>query len=255
MNCEMIRPAVKVLIVYICVRENPLLVSHAGHFVDSYRCHPPGYEHRLVVVCNGGALSMHNRAIFNPIPHYMLHRPNDLGWDISTYMEMADTFLDYDLQVCLGESVYFNREGWLRRTVECYQQYGPGMYGYFSSFLVRPHLNTTAFAVSPKYLSEYQPSPRDQKGRYDFEHGPDALWRRVAADGGQARLVTWDGCWEPRDWRTPDNILWRGTQENCLMRCNHLDKFDAASPLTKQRWSVNADTWSNKPHLMLQVTQ
>jgi hypothetical protein len=254
-KCEMIRPAVKVLIVYVAVRDNPLLVSHAGHFVDSYRCHPPGYEHRLVVVCNGGMLSEKNAAIFAPIDHEMNRRENDAGWDVSAYMDTATDFPGYDLQVCLGESVYFNREGWLKRTVECYQQYGPGMYGYFSSFLVRPHLNTTAFAVSPRYLREYQPRPRDQKGRYDFEHGPDAMWRRVAAHGGQARLVTWDGCWEPRDWRKPKDILWRGDQSNCLMACNHTEKFNAASPVTKQRWSLNADTLTNKPTFMLQVTK
>ena len=255
MKCSMIRPSVKVLVVYVAVRDNPLLVSHAGHFVDSYRCHPPGYEHELLVVCNGGKLSPRNKAIFDPVKATVIDRENDAGFDVSAYMDMAQAYFDFDLQVCLGESVYFNREGWLKRTVECYQKYGPGMYGYFSSFLVRPHLNTTAFAVSPRYLCEYQPRPRDQKGRYDFEHGPDAMWRRIASAGGETRLVTWDGCWEPRDWRTPKDILWRGDQSNCLMACNHTSKFDAASPMTRRRWSLNADTLTNKPTLMMQVTK
>jgi hypothetical protein len=242
MTCEMIKSSgPKVVIVYITVRDNPALVSHAGHFVDSYRCHPPGFEHQLLVVCNGGRLSRQNEAIFAPVKHNMIIRPNDPGWDISAYIEAAKA-MDSDLQVCLGESVYFNREGWLARTVECWQKHGDGMYGYFSSYLVRPHLNTTAFAVSPKYLLEYQPVPRDQKARYEFEHGTKALWRRIVESGGTARLVTWDGCWEPQLWRKPENVLWKGTQSNCLMRCNHTDRFDAAPPATRQRWQVGADS-------------
>jgi hypothetical protein len=60
--------------------------------------------------------------------------------------------------------------------------------------------------------------------------------------GYPVRLVTWDGDWSPRLWREPPNILWKGDQSNCLVRCNHLDRFDAASPAVKARWSKLADS-------------
>lgn len=229
-----------VLIAYIAVVDNPLLVSHASHFVSTYRQHPPGSEHRLVIVCNGGKLAPKMKAIFDGLDCEFYERPNDGGWDVSAYIDAAWRF-DSDLQVCLGESVYFHRAGWLNRLMECYEQEGEGMYGFFSSYLVRPHLNTTAFAVTPQYLRDY-PRPSGRNTRYEFEHGTYSLWRRIAEQGGATRLVTWDGCWMPADWRKPDNILWRGTQRNCLMFCNHSDKFTAATPSTRERWQKNADS-------------
>ena len=236
----MIKTFPSVLICYIAVKDNPGLVSHAGHFIDSYRCHPPGFDHHLLVVCNGGHLSAKNKAIFDPVPHEFLVRTNDPGWDISAYIDVARRF-DSDLQVCLGESVYFHRAGWLKRLVDCWQDHGRGMYGFFSSYLVRPHLNTTAFAASPQYLRSYPP-PVDRPTRYSFEHGDRSLWRRIIEAKGAARLVTWDGCWQPEDWRKPPSILWRGDQSNLLLRCNHTDKFDAAGETLRRVWTHGADS-------------
>jgi hypothetical protein len=240
MRCEMLKSPPTVLIAYIAVKDSPLLVSHCSHFVDSYRCHPPGFDHHLLIVCNGGHLSEKNKAIFAAVPHEFLVRTNDAGWDISAYIDVARRF-DSDLQVCLGESVYFHRKGWLARLVECYKAHGRGMYGFFSSYLVRPHLNTTAFAVSPQYLREY-PVPSDRATRYEFEHGARALWRRIAEKNGATRLTTWDGCYSPEEWRKAPNILWRGTQDNLLMRCNHTDRWEAASEPVRRAWTHGADS-------------
>lgn len=239
MSCEMLKTPATVVIAYIAVVSNPLLVSHASHFIDSYRCHPPGYNNRLVVVSNGGNLAPKMRAIFAPVAHEMFPRANDGGWDISAYIDVAMRF-DSDLQVCLGESVYCHRAGWLKRIVECQSEHGQGMYGIYSSYLVRPHLNTTAFAVSPQHLREY-PKPLDKGARYAFEHGDKSLWRRIMFAGGTTRLVTWDGCWEPKDWRRPENILWRGDQSNCLLHSNHTDRWNSAHEKTKQVWTYGAD--------------
>lgn len=240
MTCEMIKPATAtVLVVYIAVVQNPLLVSHASHFVDTFASFPSNASHHLLVVSNGGHLPPKMKDIFKPIPHEFYPRTNDGGWDVSAYIEIARRFHS-DLQVCLGESVYFHREGWLSRLMECFNQHGPGMYGFLSSYLVRPHLNTTAFAVSPAYLRDY-PWPSDRLARYAFEHGEKSLWRRIAFSGGATKLVTWDGCWQSQDWRKPDNILWRGDQSNCLVHCNHTDKFISATQPVRERWTRHAD--------------
>lgn len=235
-----VHPVQTVLVAYIVVPGNPLMVSHASHFIDSYRAHHPGCDHQLLIVVNGGKIAPKLRPIFDAVPHDLLMRENDPGWDVSAYIEVSRKYPS-DLQVCLGESVYFTRHGWLERTVGCVNDHGPGMYGFFSSNLVRPHLNTTAFAASPHYLSQYQP-PVDRAGRYTFEHGHQSLWRRIQATGAATRLVTWDGCWLPHEWRSPKNIMWRGTQENCLMACNHVQKYFAATDAMKQTWARGADT-------------
>ena len=240
MPCEMITAPPTVLIAYIAVKDSPLLVSHASHFIDTYRAHPPGYDHHLLIVCQGGHLPPKMKAIFEPVPHELFPRTNDPGWDVSAYIDVARRY-DSSLQVCLGESVYFHRKDWLKRLMECFEAHGDGMYGFLSSYLVRPHLNTTAFAVTPEHLRQY-PVPHDRAGRYSFEHGDKSLWRRIAAQGGATRLVTWDGCWEPKDWRKPKDILWRGTQENCLVGCNHVQKYFAADDRMKRIWSRGADS-------------
>jgi hypothetical protein len=228
-----------IVVVYIAVKDNPLLVSHATHFVDTYKQFPAGVDHRLIVVCNGGKLPPKMEAIFAPIKPQFLPRENDGGWDISAYIDVAHRF-DSDLQVCFGESVYFHRAGWLERLSESRKFFGWGMHGCLSSYSVRPHLNTTAFAVTPEDLRAY-PFPKSKAERYEFEHGENALWRRITRLRGEARLVTWDGSYDIDDWRTPKDILFRGDQSNCLVHCNHTDRFAAASPAVKERWRQGAD--------------
>jgi len=53
--------------------------------------------------------------------------------------------------------------------------------------------------------------------------------------------VTWDGTWDPFQWRYPDNILWRGNQTNCLVYCNHTDRYNAAPVETRRNWERGAD--------------
>jgi hypothetical protein len=169
----------------------------------------------------------------------MFPRVNDEGKDLTGYIDAArGPAKDYDMLVCLGESIHFHREGWLKRLVETWTTIGPGLYGPFASNLVRPHMNTTAFCTSPKLL---QRCPISGKARYSFEHGQNSFWHWVAGHGMPVRLVTWDGSWPPQLWRMPQNILWRGDQSNCLMFCNHVERWRDASPDTKVKWSRGAD--------------
>lgn len=229
-----------VIVVYILVQNNPLFVHFATRFVETYRAFPSDSSHRLLVCCNGGLKSSKIKPLFDGVGCDFLDRKYDDGWDISAYQEVAQNF-PCDLLVCFGESVRFHREGWLKRLVESAREYGEGMYGCLSSHAIRAHLNTTAFAVSPRFLREY-PAVRNKGERYEFEHGEKAMWRRIKSKGGSTRLVTWDGCWGPGDWRKPANILWRGNQSNCLVHCNHHDKWEGANEPLRQGWSRMADS-------------
>ena len=231
--------AMKILVAYICVSQGGITEEYAARFVGSYLACPPGVEHETVIVCNGGPLPMETSLLFAAMPCAFLPRLNDDGWDISGYQDVA-TKVHCDMLVCLGESVYFHRSGWLQKMVDAWNQFGPGMYGFFSSFLVRPHMNTTAFVTSPLYVQQY-PRARNRQERYEFEHGEHSLWRTVHSSGMATKLVTWDGIWDPFQWRYPANILWRGTQENCLIYCNHTDRYRAAPYATKRNWEKGAD--------------
>lgn len=231
----------KIALIYISVTGGPISHEYASKFLATYDAFPPGEQHDLIIACNGGPPSYEVGAMFSLFPCKLWPRNNE-GWDIGAYIEAAKGPAAYsDLMICMGESVYFTKKGWLSRIVECASQFGPGMYGVFSSNAVRTHLNTSAFATSPELLLTYPRRVVTRADRYEFEHGETAYWRRMMATGRPAKLVTWDGFWNPEQWRKPNNILWRGDQSNMLLRCNHADGFDAADHITKARWQRSCD--------------
>jgi hypothetical protein len=235
--------ALKVAICYICVTHGPITADYASRFVATFNEFPPGADADLMVICNGGPLSTELAMIFAPLNPIYYPRTNDPGWDISAFQDAArGPCADYDAVLWLGESNYFHRAGWLKRLVEAWGEHGAGMYGPFSSNLVRAHLNTTAFMCSPELVKSYPIRAVNRKTRFEFEHGPSALWRKAFARKLPVRMVTWDGEWEPRRWRTPNNILWRGNQSNCLMWCSHTDNWHHETPVRKARWSQLADS-------------
>lgn len=179
--------------------------------------------------------------MFEPLQAKFFPRENDESWDIGGYQSAARQFPDYDLHLYLGESCYFWKPGWLARIVESWRKFGAGMYGLLSSHLVRPHLNTTAFAVSPNLMNGF-PRVTDHRTRYQFEHGENSFWVHLNRLKIPVRFVTWDGMYPSGQWRSAPNILWRGDQSSLLIRCNHVDRWDAADEKTKRHWTAGADT-------------
>lgn len=231
----------KIVLAYIAVSRGVLTADYCSRFVGSYIACPPGAECSIVVACNGGPLPRETALLFDSLNAKFLPRLNDEGWDISAYQQIARS-IPCDMLVCLGESVYFHRPGWLRKMVEAWNKFGAGMYGFWASYLVRPHLNTTGFVVDPVHLGVY-PTVRNHNERYQFEHGEHAMWRHIQSLSRPVKLVTWDGIYDPFQWRTPRDILWRGTQLNCLAFCSHTDRFRAADAETKKKWS----RWVDQP--------
>lgn len=231
-----------IAVAYVVVTHGPITEEYASRFVATWIEYPPLTDCDLFLLCNGGPISTELGLIFSPLNPRMFPRENDGGFDISAYVAAArGPCSQYDAMLCLGESNYFHRQGWLLRLVQAWNRYGPGMYGPYSSNAVRAHLNTTAFFCAPETIKNYPKKVATRQDRYEYEHGEWALWRRVAALGMPVRLVTWDGEWEPVRWRMPRNILWRGDQSNLLMHCNHSDGYENANDKTKAVWSSRAD--------------
>jgi hypothetical protein len=239
----------KILLVYICVSKGERSETYAGRFIDTFKEFPPGHPCDMIVVCNGGHIPSRLTNKFNDFSAGFkwgkisyLYRDNDPGWDISAYQEVASSVgVGSDMLVCMGESVYFHRAGWLERIASAWRDNGPGMYGVFASHSPIAHLGTTFFACPTLYMTNY-PHVKNHVERYEFEHGKFALWRRVILSGFPATLVTWDGEWGPGRWREPTNCYWRGDQSNCLCFCNHTDRYSNQSDIkTKASWSSAAD--------------
>lgn len=227
----------RVVLLYIAVTNGPLTEDYCSRFVTTYREYPPGIEHETIVICQGGPLPTSATVLFSGINAAMWPHANDPSWDIGAYIDAArGPVKDADILLCCGESVYFHRAGWFQRFLDAWKTHGPGMYGTFSSNNVRGHLQTTAFCCHPTMLQNYPRRVGNRADRYEFEHGENALWRRLADQGRPVRMVTWDGEYEPRMWRAPSNILYRGDQSNLLMWCNHSDGYAQADPMRRYNW-------------------
>ena len=232
----------RICLCYTCVTTGKRTADHAAKFLATYHQFQPGIEHDTLIICNGGPLKTEQAVMFSSLNAQLWPRQNDEGWDLTGYIEAANgPAAHYDMMLCLGESNYFHREGWLWRLAEAWEKWGPGMYGPYATNVVRAHLQTTAFACAPFLLRNYPYRVAGRKDRYEFEHGQQSLWRRTALRGMPVKLVTWDGEWDPRAWRTPKDIIWRGDQSNCLMWCNHSDGFAIADATRKESWARSAD--------------
>ncbi len=242
MDADRMGAAMNFLITYITVSGGERTERYAQRFTSSWHNNPPGSDNwGLVVVANGGPPSATVSRHFDSFGASWLPRDNS-GHDIAAYIDVAGKAECYDFLLCLGQSVYFHRAGWLKRLTEVCQKYGPGMYGFYSSNIVSKHLNTTAFAVSPELLRGWAQVVDTKQKRYDFEHHPThSFWRQVEALGRPVKLVMWDHCLDPWQWRTTENEFWRGDQSQCLMWCSHTDRFANAVKATRTRWTNNAD--------------
>jgi hypothetical protein len=231
----------KILLCYVTVTNGAITADYVSRFVGTWLAFPPGVQHETIVACNGGPPSREIALMFDPLGATFYPKPNDAGWDIGAYQDIAHRY-GCDMLVCMGESCYFHREGWLKKIVDAWDFNGPGMYGFFSSYLVSAHMNTTAFATAPMYLQRY-PRVTSHKDRYTFEHHEtEAFWRKVHAMGRPTKFVTWDGVWDPFQWRYPPNILFRGDQSNLLIYCNHTDRYRAADLPTRAGWERATDS-------------
>ena len=213
----------------------------ATHFVESYRMFPPGHDHQTIIVCQSNPPDAFARQTFAELPKVRYYQHDDSGFDIGGYIAAAKG-LKADFMLCLGGSSYFRRAGWLARMVDVWDKTGTGLYGAIGTYEVSPHLSTSGFWCPPKMLAQYPIKVMSKRQRYDFEHGPNALWKQVHARGEIVKLVTWDGEYEWKQWRTPPNIFRRGDQSNCLAYWHHNTKFDRDTPDIRKRTSFHTDT-------------
>ena len=228
--------------IYVCVTHGERTADFCARFSATWNQFPPGADCDLIVACQGGPLDTETSLLFASLNARFWPRVNDEARDLGAYLDAAKSISsDYEMMLCLGESVHFHREGWLKRLVEARERYGPGLYGPFGTYVIRAHLQTTAFFCPPSFLREYPLKVTNRKERYEFEHGERALWRRLRMRNVPVKLVTWDGEWEPRRWRTPPNVIWKGDQSNCLMFCNHTDDWRDADDQRKGNWQRSAD--------------
>jgi hypothetical protein len=56
-------------------------------------------------------------------------------------------------------------------------------------------------------------------------------------------MVTWSGCYEWKDWRTPHNVFRKGNQGALIAFDQHTDMYDGATKAMKIAMAKSADGW------------
>lgn len=230
----------KLGIVYVCPVVNwPLHEGSVRRFVSTYATFPAEWPHQLLVVCNGGQPNADVLRLFaDKNPNYLHH--DNSGWDIGAFRTAALSE-ESDLTLFLGANSYFRRAGWLRRLMDAYGEFGPGLYGPSASFEIAPHIRSTAFMCDPGLVSDWSGKISEPEDRHHFEVGANSLTAMAKRRGLPCILVTWDGFYTRAQWRKAPNIYRRGDQSNCLIFDRHHDIYEASTPNQKIRLAGIAD--------------
>jgi hypothetical protein len=225
-----------VIMLYVFCLTEDKYADRAKRFAETYLKFPGEYPHRLWVICNGGLPNASVRIVFRNIP-CVFTEWEDSGWDIGAYIAATNSIAEFkiccDFVMCCGGDTYFKRSGWLKRMVEVWQKYGPGLYGSSATYEQRPHIQTTTFCCPPELIQSYPYPVVTREDRYNFEWGRNSILARAERRGMPCLLVTWDGEWTKDKWRKPPNIFRRGDQSNLLAHYRATYEYDHATPEQK----------------------
>lgn len=220
--------------------EQKSYAQSSKRFLESYKIFKPSLPHSLIVV-NCGSLQ-HDGLFDGVATDYRNY--NGGGYDCGTYQAIGSK-LECDLVVALNTHVHFWRSGWLEYFVEARTRFGPGVYGATASYEGYPHLRTPAIAFSPEIMKRYPCTIDTRNEAASFEAGPSnfSLWAH--RNHIPCWLVTADGLYGIKQWRTPKNIFRRGTQRNCLIFDRHTDIYENANERERKLLEQTADRTPN----------
>lgn len=207
-------------------------------FVETYTQFPPDYPHKLYVVCSGSR-DKGCEDIFSGIK-VEYDQYDGGGWDIGSEQYMARRIPEQFI-VSMTTRTHFARRGWLRRIMEARCQYGEGLYGSSGSYERSPHIRTAFYGVDAWIFREYPHVIDNREKGFRFESGEWSFTKFVESIGYPTLMVTWDGCYQPRDWRKPKNVFRSGDQSNLIACDRHTLMYSQASRTQKEVFRKAAD--------------
>jgi hypothetical protein len=235
----------------------PLGIEPLEVFAGSYREHPAGADHRLLLVFkqfrDRAQLGHAERAVAD-IPHAALHMPRR-KLDLAAYARIARE-VDGRYLYFLNSNSELLAPGWLATAV---RHLGPGVgmvsaSGSYESLvdpsslvsrLVRgrrfdrfpnPHLRTNAFMMPRDVmLSLDWPEVHTKSGAWGLESGRRSITRQVWARGLEALVVGRDGLAYERDRWFESATFRSGGQSNLLVADNRTRQFAQADAAERRR--------------------
>ncbi|MDX6541666.1 MAG: hypothetical protein QOI71_3276 [Gaiellales bacterium] len=241
----------------------PLGTPALERFLASYRAHPAGLPHRLMIVLKGFAkpedASGHLQLLEGIDYDSMFYALPTL--DLPAYRAAAEALAASHLCFLNSESVLL-APGWLRTLYEAVADPGVGIAGATASYerihsliparrrrwppFPNPHVRTNAFMLSRELLlSARWPDVATKARAWELESGVDSLTRHAWSRGLGARVVGRDGtAYRPHEW--PASATFRsGAQANLLVADNRTREWDAAG--ASERAKLTRRTWGADP--------
>ena len=249
----------------------PLGPGPLRDFAASYRAHPAGAEHELIVLLNG----VEDRSLLAELAG-VEHRTIELErpmLDLAAYHEAARR-LEHERLCFLNSYSVIRGEGWLGHLARALDQPGVGMAGATGSWesqaewrrgaprywlyqlaglrearrdyprFPNPHLRTTGFLIDRELLLGLGfDGAVDKHAAYLIESGKDGIAARLERRGLKMLVVGRDGrSFEVPEW--PRSGTFRlGDQENLLISDNQTGAYQGAwhrlrRRLTRASWGA-----------------
>lgn len=240
----------------------PLGVERLRRFVASYKAHPAGQAHRLMIVYNGfttGAAMDQWHDVLSDVRHDDLLLASPV-LDLAAYREAIEAS-DAEVYCFLNSYSELLVHDWLRLLMGHLNDptiAAVGASGSYESIYTtshpltrlrkrgfpefpNPHLRTNAFAARREQLMRVQwPMIRSKMDARKFESGPESLTRQLQRSG---RIVVAgrDGCvYEMGAWQESNTFRSRD-QINLLVSDNRTREYLAASE--EQRADLERRAW------------
>ena len=230
----------------------PYGIECAERFLASYRTHPAGTPHRLLLLLAGPEEDRSPwHRLFSQVPHDVLEV--GLGMDLGHYRTAVDR-VPAERYCFLNTVTEPLVEGWLARMEEALLRPEVGMAGatgsYESPNAVRPgplrrlrpgfepfpnpHLRTNGFAIERELILELDwGTDLTREQTVMLEGGRRSLTRQVRERGLEALVVGRDGAYPPDRWR--ESATFRsGEQANLLLADNRTRHYQQGGGLNRR---------------------
>jgi hypothetical protein len=242
--------------------------SMLTRFLDSYRQHPAGVAHRLVIAWNGyrdsAALGAVQR-LAEGIQHddFVVEVPK---LDLPVYRDVAEWATE--AVICFVNShSRLLAPGWLASMVRWLAEDDVGLVGATGSWesplsgaalplrvlragrypaFPNPHIRTNAFMLERERLRGLRwPEVTRKSGAYELESGKHSITRQIHAQGLRTVVVGRDGrAYDPEQW--PASQTFRvGDQDNLLVEDNRTRQYAEAQSRWRKKLSLLA--WGQPP--------
>jgi hypothetical protein len=235
-----------ILCVYVLAAP-PQFATAAERFCESYRQHPAGAEHDLLVVRKGDHPW--------PGPQTMTMRWPDEGFDIGPFQSACHRYTDYDLVMLLSSTGRILGDDWLAHYCAAFEKPGVAAVSATGSYAIghsgmafNPHLRTANIMVHRDLFNSLDlPLAVTKMDCWQIEHADRNLTRSLHASGYRCLVVGRDGTtYDGEDWSRSDTF-WQGGQRNLLISDHQTDRYTDGTAAVRRELEMEA--WQNEPAL------